>query len=100
MKKMEINEEFCNREFILEWTSTFIILTGVLFTNLDFKPYNLIISRNWIALIRRSKEGIMGYSINALGFAGYLLATNESDIKWLDHYGPEYLLQNVVDPII
>ena len=39
MKKIEIN-----REFILEWTSTFIILTGVLLTNLDMRPSNLIIS--------------------------------------------------------
>jgi len=39
MKKIDIN-----KEFILEWTSTFIILTGVLFTNLDIQPYNLIIS--------------------------------------------------------
>ena len=33
-----------NKEFILEWTSTFIILTGVLLTNLNKQPYNLIIS--------------------------------------------------------
>ena len=39
MKKIDIN-----KEFILEWTSTFIILSGVLFTNLDIQPYNLIIS--------------------------------------------------------
>ena len=39
MKKIEIN-----KEFILEWTSTLIILIGVLFTNLNIQPYNFIIS--------------------------------------------------------
>ncbi len=61
------------------------------------KPYNLLISNNWIALIRRSQDNSMGFSINALGFAGYLLATNKSNIKWLDKYGPEKLLEGVVD---
>ena len=59
-------------------------------------PYNLLISKNWIAVIKRSKEGIRGFSINALGFAGYILATQESDLVWLEHYGPEYLLSNLV----
>ena len=59
-------------------------------------PYNLLISKNWIAVIKRSKEGIKGFSINALGFAGYILATEESDLVWLEKYGPEYLLGNLV----
>ena len=37
-------KKYLNKEFILEWTSTFIILTGVLLTNLDMRPSNLIIS--------------------------------------------------------
>ena len=37
-------KKYLNKEFILEWTSTFIILTGVLLTNLDMRPFNLIIS--------------------------------------------------------
>ena len=37
-------KKYLNKELILEWTSTFIILTGVLLTNLDIRPYNLIIS--------------------------------------------------------
>ena len=37
-------KKYLNKEFILEWTSTFVILTGVLLTNLDIQPHNLIIS--------------------------------------------------------
>ncbi|WP_269622933.1 ATP adenylyltransferase [Prochlorococcus marinus] len=59
-------------------------------------PYNLLISNKWIVIIRRSKEYINGFSINALGFAGYLLATNDSNIKWLNSNGPLNILENVV----
>ena len=62
-------------------------------------PYNLLITENWIALIRRSKDNSLGFSINALGFAGYFLGTKNSDIKKLITYGPECILNNVVDPL-
>ena len=61
------------------------------------KPYNLLISNNWIAIIRRSQDNCMGFNINALGFAGYLLATPNSNLKWLDKYGPSKLLEGVVN---
>ena len=47
MNKNEIiikKKKYLNKEFILEWTSTCIILTGVLLTNLNIQPYNLIVS--------------------------------------------------------
>ncbi|WP_320667709.1 ATP adenylyltransferase [Prochlorococcus sp. MIT 1307] len=61
------------------------------------KAYNLLICKNWFALIIRSREEIKGFNLNALGFAGYLLATDESDIEWLNTFGPEYLLKQVVE---
>ena len=60
-------------------------------------PYNLIITNNWIAIIKRSKDHILGFSINALGFAGYILTTNKTNIKYLSDYGPEKLLENFID---
>ena len=62
-------------------------------------PYNILLSRKWMAIIRRSTDGLYGFSINALGFAGYLLATSDSNISWLDINGPEKLLENLVDPL-
>ena len=61
--------------------------------------YNLIITSKWIALIRRLKESYKGFSINALGFAGYFLVTRESDIKWLKVNHPPSILNKVVSPI-
>ena len=61
-------------------------------------PYNLLLTRSWMALIRREHEEACGFSINALGFAGYLLATEHSDVPWLTTHGPEELLRQVVPP--
>ena len=60
------------------------------------KPYNLLITNKWIALIKRANDKIFGFSINGLGFAGYLLVTEKSDIKYLKQKGPEKLLENFV----
>ena len=59
-------------------------------------PYNLLITNKWIAIIKRSNDHIHGFSINALGFAGYLLVTEKSDINYLKKFGPEKLLESFV----
>ena len=62
--------------------------------------YNLLISRNWFVLIPRKSDGHEGFSLNALGYAGYLLATNESNLAWLEINGPNALLAHaaVINP--
>jgi ATP adenylyltransferase len=55
-------------------------------------PYNLLFGGDWMALVPRVLEGCRGFSLNALGFAGYLLATEESDLDWLRLQGPLPLL--------
>ena len=59
-------------------------------------PYNLIFTNKWMVLIKRKKDNIYGISINALGFAGYLLVTEKSNIKYLKKFGPEKLLENFI----
>ncbi len=59
-------------------------------------PYNLIFTDNWMVLIKRKKDNIHGISINALGFAGYILVTYKSDIKYLKKFGPEKILENLL----
>ena len=60
------------------------------------KPYNLLITNNWIAGIKRSMDHVYGFSINGLGFAGYILVTEKSDVSYLKENGPEKLLENFV----
>ena len=59
-------------------------------------PYNILITNKWIAIIRRRFDHLHGFSVNGLGFAGYLLITKKSDINYLKNYGPEKLLENFV----
>ena len=60
------------------------------------KPYNLLITPEWIALITRKKDRSNGFNINALGFAGYFLGTNKSEVETLIKFGPESILKNVI----
>ena len=57
-------------------------------------PYNLIFTNSWMVLIKRKIDNLYGISINALGFAGYILVTEKSNITYLKKLGPEKLLEN------
>ena len=56
-------------------------------------PYNILITNKWIAIIKRKNDHIHGFSINGLGFAGYILVTEKSNINYLKKFGPEKLLE-------
>uniref|UniRef100_UPI004048FB69 ATP adenylyltransferase n=1 Tax=Cyanobium sp. TaxID=2164130 RepID=UPI004048FB69 len=58
-------------------------------------PYNLLFDDNWLLTVRRTQEHCAGFSLNALAFAGYLLATESSDLELLEREGPWALLQAV-----
>ena len=60
------------------------------------KPYNMLITENWISLIVRSTDRSHGFSINGLGFAGYFLATKNSEVDMLTKFGPENILKHVI----
>jgi ATP adenylyltransferase len=61
-------------------------------------PYNLLFNDQWFITIRRDREHCAGFSLNALGFSGYLLATDHSDLDWLRRHGPMELLKQVATP--
>ena len=60
------------------------------------KPYNLLLTNKWMAIILRGKSHTKGFDINALGFAGYFLATKNSETEFLLKNGPDSLLRGVV----
>ena len=59
-------------------------------------PYNLIFTNDWMLLIKRKTDNLHGISVNALGFAGYILVTRNSDINYLKKFGPEKLLEDLL----
>lgn len=63
-------------------------------------PYNLLFNDRWFVTVRRVREHCAGFSLNALGFAGYLLATEQSDLDWLHHNGAWALLGQVAAPAV
>ena len=67
--------------------------------NKPLKPYNLLITSEWITLITRYTDKSNGFSINALGFAGYFLATKKSNIDTLIKFGPEKILKDVIEQV-
>jgi ATP adenylyltransferase len=61
-------------------------------------PYNLLFDDDWFVIVRRRREHGAGFSVNGLGFAGYLLCTASSDLEWLRRHGPWTLLESVAEP--
>ncbi len=61
-------------------------------------PYCLLVSRQWMLLVPRSREFFEGISINALGYAGALLVRNEEQMEILKRYGPMTALKSVALP--
>lgn len=50
-------------------------------------PYNLLFTREWMLLVPRSRECFESISINALGFAGGLLARNPEEMDLIKRKG-------------
>jgi ATP adenylyltransferase len=58
-------------------------------------PYNLLVTRNWMLLVPRSREYFHSISVNALGFAGSLFVRNQEQMKAVTAAGPMKVLQQV-----
>lgn len=61
-------------------------------------PYNLLVTRQWLLLVPRSQECFEGVSINALGFAGFLLVRDAAQLELLRKHGPMTALRHVALP--
>ena len=58
-------------------------------------PYNLLITREWMSVIPRSRDSFKSIAINSLGFAGALLVKNEKQRQTLLKYKPMNILKKV-----
>jgi ATP adenylyltransferase len=59
------------------------------------RPYNLLLTREWMLFVPRAVEKWEGTSINALGFAGSLLARTPAQLERLRGAGPMAALRAV-----
>lgn len=58
-------------------------------------PYNLLLTRRWMMATPRTRSSYFGIPVNALGYAGSLLARNEEQLKFLRKVGPLSVLRRV-----
>jgi ATP adenylyltransferase len=57
--------------------------------------YNLLLTRQWMLLVPRSRERFESISLNALAFAGALLVRDERQMAALRNHGPMAALKQV-----
>ena len=57
--------------------------------------YNLLATRNWMLLVRRSQESFQNISVNSLGFAGSLFVRDRAALELLKELTPLKLLTEV-----
>jgi ATP adenylyltransferase len=55
-------------------------------------PYNLMVTRRWMMLVPRGRECWEGMSVNALGYAGALLARDGEELDRIRRAGPMRIL--------
>ncbi|MDX2349402.1 MAG: hypothetical protein QNK32_03325, partial [Porticoccus sp.] len=58
-------------------------------------PHNMLMTRDCLWVIPRSKDSHEGLAVNALGFAGMLLVRDKNQLRQLDHLGCLELLKAV-----
>jgi len=58
-------------------------------------PYNLLMQRDWMLVVPRSRELSREISVNALGYAGSLFVKNRKELERLRQTGPLTLLSEV-----
>lgn len=61
-------------------------------------PYNLLLTKDWMLFVPRSRDAFQGISVNSLGFAGSLLVKNEEQLKMIESMGLLRVLQEVAIP--
>ena len=60
-----------------------------------YSGYNLLMTPDWMMLVRRSRGAHEGLGVNAMGFAGTLLLRGEEELQRLREMGPLALLRAV-----
>lgn len=65
---------------------------------LEEGPYNLLATRDWLLLVPRRRESLQSISINALGFAGALLARDDTELATIRRARPLALLRHTALP--
>jgi ATP adenylyltransferase len=58
-------------------------------------PYNLLVAREWMLVVPRSRASFGGIAVNSLAFAGALFVRDDAELETLRRIGPMAVLQGV-----
>jgi ATP adenylyltransferase len=64
----------------------------------ELPPYNLVMTREWLLCVPRSRETVAGISLNSLAFVGALMARDVEQYECLREFGPWRALLAVTCP--
>ncbi len=59
------------------------------------QPHNLIVTRDWMLVVPRTRAGFEDVSVNALGFAGAMLVGSDAQLSLVRAIGPMRVLRHV-----
>ena len=61
-------------------------------------PYNLLVARDWMLLVPRSRERFESIGMNSLAFAGALFVRDDEEMKTVGRVGPMAVLRGIAYP--
>jgi ATP adenylyltransferase len=64
----------------------------------DCDPYNVLVTRDRLVVVPRTRHGFEGIRVNAMGFAGSFLVRTHDDLERLRGIGPRTVLAEVGRP--
>lgn len=62
------------------------------------RPYNLLVTRDWMLFVPRTRASWRGVGVNALGFAGALAVSDRGELETVRREGPLRVLAGVAVP--
>jgi len=62
---------------------------------LSTEPYNLLVARDWMLLVPRSRADFEGIPVNSLAFAGAFFVRDDAELATVERIGPMAVLQGV-----
>jgi ATP adenylyltransferase len=72
-------------------------LAGAVDLDRSPRPYNLLVTRDWMLLVPRSRASYEGVFVNALGFAGGFLVGSREQLDRVRELGPLRILEAVAE---
>ena len=62
-------------------------------------PYNLVVTKEWMLMVNRSKSHCGQIQVNSMGYLGMLFAGNSDQLKEINDKSPVEILNQLAVPV-